>query len=222
MPLLLSNLRMFSLRSTKLADRRPGQAKREPGPQKGKRFDLLRSRIKLRLSGMTAAAALAALAAAACIAPSFAAPQDFPACQQFGWPIAREAALLNESSIETVLSGATLSSFPPKGLAVELQPHPTMDYVLPPGGEPKEDSFGGVVTIASVPKAGAYQATLSGEGWVDMIQNGKALAFTAETGKEGCPGVRKSLRFDLEAGPLTIQLSGVPSAQIKLAILPVE
>ncbi len=36
--------------------RRPGQAKREPGSQKIKRFDLLRSRIRLRLSGMTATA----------------------------------------------------------------------------------------------------------------------------------------------------------------------
>jgi len=37
------------------ADRHPGQAKREPGSQKERRFDPLRSRIRLRLSGMTAA-----------------------------------------------------------------------------------------------------------------------------------------------------------------------
>jgi hypothetical protein len=36
--------------------RRPGQAKREPGSPKGRHFYLLRSRIRLRLSGMTAAA----------------------------------------------------------------------------------------------------------------------------------------------------------------------
>ena len=40
-------------------DRHPGQAKREPGSQKGRRFKL-RSRIRLRLSGMTAAAIVGA------------------------------------------------------------------------------------------------------------------------------------------------------------------
>ncbi len=35
--------------------RHPGQAKREPGSQKGWRFNLLRSRIRLRFSGTTAA-----------------------------------------------------------------------------------------------------------------------------------------------------------------------
>jgi general secretion pathway protein G len=35
--------------------RHPGQAKREPGSHKGRRLNLLRSRIRLRLSGMTAA-----------------------------------------------------------------------------------------------------------------------------------------------------------------------
>ena len=34
----------------------PGQAKREPGSQKGKCFNLLRSRIMFHLSGMTPAA----------------------------------------------------------------------------------------------------------------------------------------------------------------------
>ncbi len=38
------------------ADRHPGQAKREPGSQKKQRFNLLRSRIRPRLSGMTASA----------------------------------------------------------------------------------------------------------------------------------------------------------------------
>ncbi len=48
----LSKLRQSGQRI--LAPRRhPGQAKREPGSQKDKRFNLLRSRIRLRLSGMT-------------------------------------------------------------------------------------------------------------------------------------------------------------------------
>ncbi len=45
--------RIVTLDAARSALRHPGQAKREPGPQKGRRFNLLRSRIRLRLSGMT-------------------------------------------------------------------------------------------------------------------------------------------------------------------------
>ena len=41
--------------AARFAIRHPGQAKREPGSHKGRRFNVLRSRIRLRLSGMTAA-----------------------------------------------------------------------------------------------------------------------------------------------------------------------
>ncbi len=181
------------------------------------------SSLSSRTRGLIQQTALAALIGAAGLGPLCAAPQDNPACGQFAWSIARELALFSDPNMETVLSGATLGSLPPNGVAVELQPHPTVDYALPPGREPKtEDSFGGVLTIANVPKAGAYLVTVSSEAWIDVIQNGRALASAAHTGKEGCPGVRKSLRFDLDAGPLTVQVSGVNAALIRLAILPAE
>jgi len=40
--------------AARFAIRHPGQAKSEPGSHKGRRFNALRSRIRLRLSGMTA------------------------------------------------------------------------------------------------------------------------------------------------------------------------
>ncbi len=53
----LSNLRLiWPTDASGSALRHPGQAKREPGSQKDRRFNLLRSRIRLRLSGKTAAA----------------------------------------------------------------------------------------------------------------------------------------------------------------------
>jgi len=121
------------------------------------------------------------------------------------------------------MSGATLNALPPAGVAIELQPQVTVDYELAPGGEPKsDDSFGGILTISNVAQAGAYQVTASEEAWIDAIQNGKALVSTAQTGKKDCPDVRKSVRFDLNAGPLTIQVSSALASQIKLAILPAE
>ncbi len=89
--------------------------------------------------------------------------------------------------------------------------------------KPKNDnSFGGVLTFASPSKPGVYQVTLSSEAWIDVIQNGKSLKSTAHSGKHDCPGVRKSVRFELQAAPVTVQLSDVPSDTIKIAILPAE
>jgi hypothetical protein len=176
-----------------------------------------------RARSLLLTAALAASLGAAGIAPLWAAPQDPPACGEFAWPVAREIKLFRASAIEPVMSGAALGALPPTGVAVDLQPQVTVEYVLAPGRAPKtEDSFGGILTIANVAQAGAYQVTASEEAWIDVIQNGKALASTAHTGREGCPDVRKSVRFDLDAGPLTIQVSDAPSLQIKLAILPAE
>jgi hypothetical protein len=220
------------------ADRHPGQAMREPGSQKSGRLNTLRSRIRLRLSGMTSgaigwrtlrntralsAAALAALLAGAGTAPLCAAPQDTSACGAFAWSVAREIKLFGEAGIEPVMSGATLLALPATGVALELQPDVTVDYVLPPGREQNAgDSYGGILSIATLEKPGAYQVTASEGAWLDAIQNGRALAPAAQSGNEGCPGVRKSVRFDFEAGPLTIQLSGAASMQIKIAILPAE
>jgi hypothetical protein len=161
--------------------------------------------------------------AAFCLAPLSAAAQDKSACDQFDWPVKRELALFNDPNLELVFSGATIASIPAKGLVLELQPHVTVDYVLPPGKQPKtEDGWGGLLLISNVPTGGSYQVTASEHAWIDLIQNGKALASMAHTGKRDCAGVRKSVRFDLEPGPLTVQVSGAETNQIKLAILPAE
>lgn len=147
--------------------------------------------------------------------------QELAPCDQFTWSIKREQALFGATDLQHVASGVTLESLPDRGIALELQPHPSVPYVLPPGRQPKiADSSGGFVVVSNVPKAGQYQITASAEAWIEVIQNGKALASTTHTGRRDCPDVRKSVRFDLQSGAVTIQVSGVDSKLIKLAILP--
>ena len=166
------------------------------------------------------ASVIATLSFAAAGAPS---AQELVACEQFAWPVKREQALFASKDLQHVASGATLGSFPDHGIALELQPHDAVPYALPPGRQPKmANSFGGLVVISHVPKAGLYQITASAEGWIDVIQDGKALASAAHSGRRDCPEVRKSVRFDLQSGAVTIQVSGVESKLIKLAILPAE
>ena len=163
----------------------------------------------IRPRSVGSATALAIFAIAASVTSGFAEAKDNPACEQFDWSIKREFELLGDPYLEMVFSGATLSSVPDKGLVMELQPHGTVDYVLAPGGEPKsDDSFAGLLFIKDVPQAGTYQVTLSGDAWIDLIQDGKALALAAETSNPNCSDARKSMRFRLEPGPLTVQVSG--------------
>jgi hypothetical protein len=169
------------------------------------------------------AAALAALLAGAGTAPLYAAPQDSSPCGAFAWSVAREIKLFDGCAIEPVMSGAALRALPATAVALELQPDVTVEYVLPPGREQSAgDAYGGILSIETVAQAGAYQVTVSEAAWIDAIQNGKAVASTAQSGAEGCPGVRMSARYNFEAGPLTIQVSGAASMQIRLTILPAE
>jgi hypothetical protein len=148
--------------------------------------------------------------------------QDKPACEQFEWPVKREQTLFAASGLSPVPSGSQLDSIG-GGVALALQPHASVTFVLPPERQPKSpDSFSGVISFANVPKAGLYQITLSAEAWIDVIQNGQALKSTAFSGKRGCADVRKSVRFELKPGALTIQLSGAAEKAVKVAVLPAE
>ena len=177
----------------------------------------------IKPGSVSCATALAIVAIAAGVTPGCAAPKDNPACEQFEWSIKREIQLLHDPNMEMVFSGATLGSIPDEGLALQLQPHAAIDYVLAPGGEPKsDDSFAGLLFIKDIPQAGAYQVTLSEDAWIDLIQDGKALPLSAETINSNCSEARKSMRFRLERGPLTVQVSSSSSTLIKVVILPVE
>lgn len=74
----------------------------------------------------------------------------------------------------------------------------------------------------SSPMRPVYQVALSGEGWIDLVQNGAALDSADHSGAKTCPGLRKSVRFNVGAAPVALQVSGAPTDSIKVAIRAVE
>ena len=147
--------------------------------------------------------------------------EDAPACAEFSWSLARERTAFAAPDLLALGSGSTL---PDSTWAIQLTLKPAADVTLPvPSEKPmKPGTFSGFVT-ATVPAAGTYQLTLSDEGWVDVSQDGRTtLKSSAHSGKVGCPGVRKSLRFALNAGKVTIVISRAPGPQIKLGLLKAE
>jgi hypothetical protein len=141
------------------------------------------------------------------------------ACDHFAWSIGREKAWF-EAKLPATPSGERVAKSD-EGFLLSLKPTKTIEFFLAPERAPKPDSFGGFAFVGGVPSPGLYQITLSDEAWIDVFENGVRLKSVAFTGQKDCPGVRKSVRFDLAPGaPVTIQVSNSAKDSIKVAIAP--
>ena len=161
-------------------------------------------------------------AAAACLfiaAPIEAA--ETGGCGSFAWPVTVELEWMKSPDAEQVGAAADLATPPSKAIAVTLKPSAEVTYPVAPSGKPKSasgETFGAVINFAGVAKPGVYQVSLSGPGWIDVVQNGATLKSTSHSGKSDCEGLRKSVRFDIGPGPFTVELSSVPSSAIRFSI----
>jgi hypothetical protein len=158
-----------------------------------------------------------ALVVLASLVGGLAQAQEKNACDQFKWSVERERRLF-AAGANSAAPGAAID--PGAAYVVALQPSDKVAYRLPPERAPKAGSFGATLSVADIDKAGLYQITLSGEAWLDVIQGEKSVKSSAFSGQKDCAGVRKSVRFDLKAGSLIVQISNSASASIDMAIVP--
>lgn len=172
------------------------------------------------LKTLSALAACAVLLAASLDAGS-ASPDG---CGDFLWPLETEIAWFDADTSEKSASGVSLAALPSdKAITLALEPMPEVKLAAKPTSTPKTDDdkkFGGFVIIEKFPAPGHYQVAISGSGWLDVVQNGATLESTAHTGSPKCDRLRKSVRFEIGEGPVSIQVSGSPSDSIKIAVRP--
>ncbi|CCV07858.1 conserved exported hypothetical protein [Mesorhizobium metallidurans STM 2683] len=135
-------------------------------------------------------------------------------CAAFKWPVTREQALF--PAAPAAQSGAALSVG--EAADVALAPVDTISFTVPPERAPRAGTFGATASVI-VPPEGDLQISLSGEAWIDVIQDDRAMKSVGYSGVKTCPGIRKSVRFKLAAGPATIQFSGAKEQGIKVAVL---
>lgn len=160
--------------------------------------------------------ALVAVLALAVAGPALA--QTGTGCAAFKWPVAREQAALGAPDLPVLASGA---AFPAIGqaAALSLVPEGSVAYTVKPARPPKVDpSFGAELTLTA-PIGGVVQVSLSDDAWIDVVQNGKTLRSIDFSGKPGCPGVRKSVRFAVAPGPLVLAISDAAEASLKLVVM---
>jgi hypothetical protein len=142
-------------------------------------------------------------------------------CESFKWPLDKERAAFDAAGLEKAASGAARGPLTEQAFALTLVPAKDVVFTVQPAKK-KHDGFGGLVAFAAPAKPGVYQVTLSGEGWIDLVQEGKALDAGDHSGAKNCPGLRKSVRFMLGAAPVVLQISDAVADTIKVGIRPVE
>ena len=139
-------------------------------------------------------------------------------CRQFAWPVDRELELFADGFVVDVESESAL---PKDGVfSLLLQPVATVIYTVSPE-RGRDDGLGGVVTLEWI-SAGRYQVTLSGEAWIDALQNDRRLPMLASTSRNDCPGIRQSVQFEVDSLPLTLQFGGAAVRRLNIAVMRVR
>jgi len=153
--------------------------------------------------------------------PAFAA-QEPSGCDKFKWNIEQERAALTAPDRVKLASGADLAALPSTGMTLALRTPGEAKLPSPPERAPKEGTFAGFANIKAASKAGLYTVSLSAGGWVDVIQDGHFLKPKAFSGATDCDGIRKTMKYELSAGPFVLQVSGTKEDSVSIAILPSE
>ena len=82
----------------------------------------------------------------------------------------------------------------------------------------RDDGLGGVVTLEWI-SAGRWQVTLAADAWVDAVQYDRRLTPLAATSRPDCPGIRRSVQFEVAGVPLTLQFGGAAVKRLNIAVL---
>jgi hypothetical protein len=141
-------------------------------------------------------------------------------CDKFKWPIDKERAALTAQDRPKIASGADLAV--PAGVTLSLKTPAEAKLPSPPERKPKDGTFAGFARFQKAPKAGTYTISLSAGAWVDVVQDSEVLKPMEFSGATDCAGIRKTMKYDLAAGPFVIQVSGATENSISLAVLPSE
>ena len=108
-------------------------------------------------------------------------------------------------------------------MSIKLRPGNNVLFALPPERKPRSERwFGGAIWFASASRPGIFQVTLSEDAWVDVVQNNRYARSVGSSGRRDCAGLRKSIRLELEMAPFVLQISGVESDTVLVAVSPGE
>jgi len=149
--------------------------------------------------------------------------KDMAACSAFKWPIDKERAAFESGNLQKLSSGTSTGAWGEQVFALQLKPAESNTFPIPPPtGKNTPDTFGGTLSFAAPVGAGPYQITISNHSWIELVQDGAALKAVDHSGAKGCDGVRKSIRFNVGAAPVILQVSGSSDETVNVSIRPMD
>src|SRR5271154_2530203 len=143
-------------------------------------------------------------------------------CDKFKWNIDHERAALTAPDRVKLASGGDMAALPSTGMTLALTAPADAKLPTPPERAPKDGTFAGFTKLTAAPKAGIYTISLSAGAWIDVVQDGHFLKPKAFSGATDCDGIRKTMKYEFEAKPFVLQISGIKEDSVSVAILPSE
>lgn len=106
------------------------------------------------------------------------------------------------------------------GTSTEIGLLPAKDLKLAVAGQrpPRPGSTAGLAAL-DVGKPGKLDVLLSNAAYVDLVRDGRTLKSSAHTDFKTCPGLRKSVSFDVVPGRYIVQLTNAAGKSVKMATL---
>jgi hypothetical protein len=142
-------------------------------------------------------------------------------CGKFAWPVSQEREALIAQGQPTLASGDSIEPGPGQAFKLLLRLPDEVVFVMPPERKPRIENWrAGIVRLPAPPQAGIYQVTLSDEAWVDVVQNGGYARSIGSSGRSDCPGLRKTIRFEIASSPIALQISGASVEAISVVVGP--
>src|SRR5690242_5864265 len=115
-----------------------------------------------------------------------------------------------------------MATMPSTGVTLSLVAPADAKLPSSPERAPKDGTFAGFARVKTAPKPGTYTISVSAGAWIDVVQEGHLLKPKAFSGATDCDGIRKTMKYELSASPLLLQISGAKDNSISIAILPSE
>src|SRR5262249_20861962 len=152
-----------------------------------------------------------------CALPQVSRAED--GCEKFAWHLARVRTRFAAAEKPSFAAGESVCGIPKGAFVLKLQQGGEASFALAPERKPRSERwFGGMLRISALEGVGIFEVTASQQTWIDIVQDGRYARSIGTTGRSDCPGVRKSVRFELGSGPLVLQVSGVETDVVVLAI----
>lgn len=105
-----------------------------------------------------------------------------------------------------------------KAYAATLQPTAQVQYSIPLGKAPKDNSFGGLFML-TVDKAGIYSIALDQAAWIDVVKDEQTVKSGAHGHGPDCSTIRKYVEFQLIPGHYTIQISAADKQALTVEVV---